>query len=99
MITTTPTMTHSDILFASRLIDGCRHGLRCEWAVNGDVRRVNSGVLRAITDEAETGNYGRPDRDIRKQWVRISGTFENWLPVSEVIDLMRDGLFIITEDQ
>lgn len=97
--TTTVPMTHAEIRFAAELLDGCRHGRRVQWAVNGDVTMICDGVLRHITDERDTGNHARPDRDIREQWVRISGTFEYWLPVTEVIELMRDQLFVIQGDK
>jgi hypothetical protein len=87
-------LSHEDILLAARIIEGCRHARRVAWPVDVDTPMLIRGVMRHLTDEIGDEALARPDRDIREQFVRITGALEHWLPVSYVMRLMREGLFI-----
>lgn len=91
-------MTQGEIVTAAQLIEGCRKGQRVTWAVNGDVGTLLTGMLRYIehTNQA-TGERAASD-DIRDQFVRITTTFEHWLQVREVMEMMVNGLFVIERD-
>jgi hypothetical protein len=87
-------LSHEDILLAARIIEGCRHARRVAWPVDVDVPMLTRGTMRHLTDEMGDQALARTDRDIREQFVRITGALEHWLPVSHVMRLMREGLFI-----
>jgi hypothetical protein len=86
-------MTHGDILTAARIIDGCRRDARVTWAADGDVSRLLTGTMRHVTNGAGDGAHADTSRDIRGQFVRISATFEHWLPVADIMAMLAEGLF------
>jgi hypothetical protein len=87
-------LSHEEILLAARIIEGCRHARRVAWPVDVDTPMLTRGTMRHLTDEIGDQALARPDRDIREQFVRITGALEHWLPVTYVMGLMREGLFI-----
>ena len=87
-------LTHGQIVMAYRLIQGCQAGWPVIWS-SDQGESVLKGTLRAITPAQNDPCFASPSEDIRTQWVRISSTFEHWLPVSQVLELMRDNLFVI----
>lgn len=52
---------------------------------------VVEGVARSIGDEQ--GNFLREDEDVRDGFLRISSTMEWFLPVRDVMQMLRDGSF------
>jgi hypothetical protein len=90
-------LSHEEIVLAARIIEGCRHARRVAWPVDVDAPMLIRGIMRHLTDEMGDQVLARPDRDIREQFVRITGALEHWLPVSHVMRLMREGLFIFRD--
>lgn len=81
----TETITAVDVTRLASVLEGVRHGSRI-WLHIGTSREFD-GVMRHLTDEADTGNHGSwTDGDLREKFVRISATFEHWVRVSELID-------------
>lgn len=90
----TDKLTISQARLLSELLTACRISARVKWAVGGDSDRIVDGVARHIVDEHH--NFINNDRDVRDGFVWISGTFEHFLPVRDVLDLMDRSLFYVT---
>ena len=79
------------------------HDLTCLQIVAGAAERcakvrwlnesgdILDGVARSIGDEQ--GNFLRSDEDVRDGYLRISSTFEYFLPVTEVMEMVSRGAF------
>lgn len=65
---------------------------RITWAVNGDPERLRTGVARCIGDE--NGNLTF-DQDVRDLYLKVSGTYEHFLPISDVLVQLRAGLIFV----
>lgn len=74
----------------STILDWARRNARITWAVGGDTDRLLTGVARSVGDEH--GNFAGSDDDVRDLYLRVSATFEHFLPIPEVIDLLEQGL-------
>lgn len=90
------TLTVSQLIRLGELLRGADQHDRVRWAVDGDTDRVTDGVLRGFTD-ANGNHWHDSDGDVRNAYVRISGTMEHFLPVSDVLELMADGLFFVLD--
>lgn len=86
-------LTISQATYLATLLTACQSNARVKWAVDGDTDRILDGVARAITHEG--GGFLSRDEDVRDGYVWISGTFEHWLPVRDVLDLMAQYLFVV----
>jgi hypothetical protein len=87
-------MTHTlNLQTLTRLADlqrAAEHNKRVRWEGTGE--SVLEGVARHFTDV--NGNFLRDDADVRTAFLRVSGTVEHFLPVSDVLSLMTSGLFV-----
>jgi hypothetical protein len=82
-----------DATLLADLIRAAQGNLRVKWSKDGG-DTIQEGVLRAFTHPG--GAFLDPTKDnifLAHLW--ISSTFEIWLPVREVLDLMDQGLFVI----
>jgi hypothetical protein len=86
-------LTIGEVTLLADLVRACQGNQRVKWAVDGDVERVTDGVARAFTN-AE-GNFVGRDTDVRDAFVWISGTFETFMPVRQILALMDQHLFVI----
>lgn len=83
------------ITAAAKVIDGCTRNARCEWMNKDGVER--KGILRGLT--AKTGGYTRTVDDATSVWITTTDTgMELWLPMREVLTLVRDLMFMIEEE-
>jgi hypothetical protein len=64
---------------------------RVRWEAESGA--VVDGVARHFTDV--NGNFLRDDADVRDAYLRVSGTMEHFLPVTQVLGLMESGLFVV----
>lgn len=64
------------------------------WAIDGDAAHLNTGVLRHFVREPERMGFLGNEDDVRNAYVRISAGMEWVLPVSDVLALMDDQLFV-----
>lgn len=87
------TLTVRDAVALGSICDAAIHGRKVSWLLSNS--EVLTGVARSIGDER--GNFAREDEDIRDCYLRVSATFEHFLPVSEVLIMYRDGTFIVGE--
>jgi hypothetical protein len=66
--------------------------LRVRWlTANNDLLE---GTARAICVR-EGGGFCGPEDDLRDGFLWISGTFEHWLPVRDVMDMIGRGEFAL----
>lgn len=87
-------LTIADALRIGDLMNIVTQNRRVQWAIDGDVERLCDGVARHIVKSPDNfGFLGRSD-DVRDGFVRISGTMEHALPVRQVLELMKEGLFV-----
>lgn len=78
-----------------QLINAVCEGRKATWAIDGDVTRLMTGVLRHFVVSPDNFAFFSPRDDVRDAYVRISAGMEWTLPVSAVLDLMDQSLFII----
>lgn len=70
------------------VLSWAQRNARITWAVDYDTERLITGVARSVGDE--NGNFAF-DRDVRDMYLRVSSTFEYFLPIPEVLDMHREG--------
>jgi hypothetical protein len=89
--TATRVLTMGDACTLADIIRAAQGGKRVRWLVDsGDVME---GVARSIGDT--DGTFLRAGQDVRDGYLRISATFEHYLPVAEVIAKCQAGEFAI----
>ncbi len=71
-----------------------KEGRKVTWAIDGNTDRLMSGVLRHFVREPERMGFLGNEDDVRNAYVRISAGIEWVLPVSIVIELMQEHLFV-----
>lgn len=87
-------LTLGDAITLASLITGVQKGSRAEWFPNGETAdRTVDGVLRSFARKG--GGFWPHDQDVREAFVHVSGTFEHWLPVRDVLTWMGEGVFVI----
>lgn len=84
-----PTVTLRDVQELATVLEFCQHNRPVRWLT--DSGNILDGVARSVGDEK--GYFLRNDDDIRDAYVRISGTFEYFLPIRDVCELIRRGEF------
>lgn len=90
---TSETLTGRDAITLGQIVSACQRNQRVEWLVHGGPNTMD-GVARAITDE--NGNFLPLDVDVRDGFVWISATFEHFLPVRDVMRMVRHGEMALT---
>lgn len=72
------------------ILDAAQRGSRVRWlTANND---IIEGVARALCVARGGGFLGAGD-DVRDGYLWISGTFEHWLPVRDVMTMIGNGEF------
>jgi hypothetical protein len=87
------TITYADAEALGALTEAARLGLRVEW-IDAD-NNHHSGVLRHIVHDAETASFLNETDNVWEAFVRITGTFDYFLPVPEVVAMLRGGTFVV----
>jgi hypothetical protein len=84
----------ADTLAVAEIINGCKESARVSWLVNGGPD-VLSGVMRSVGDEQ--GRFLGDHEDVLgpNVYVRITATFEHFLPIQDVVDMLRNGTMAI----
>jgi hypothetical protein len=87
-------LTVADALAIGTMLDAAHKARRVSWDVDG---HVISGVARHIV---EGGNFHllRGDEDVRDGYLRVSSTFEHLLPVPDVLEKIKTGLFVVESE-
>jgi hypothetical protein len=87
-------LTQGDALILGELLIWVREGRKVRYSTDGG-ETIRQGVLRHVVAGPQPHEWGflRNDRDVRTGWVRITDTFESALPVSQILELIRDQLF------
>jgi hypothetical protein len=57
-----------------------------------DTGDIFTGTARSIGDE--NGGFAGPQDDIRDMYLRVTSTFEHFLPIAELIDEVKAGTFV-----
>ena len=89
--TTYPPLTVRDALDIAAICEAAIHNQRVAW-LYGSHGDVMHGIARSIGDQ--NGNLAGRDDDIRDCYLRVSATFEHFLPVGEVMAMIRTGEFV-----
>lgn len=84
-------VTMADLHALSEITDACIHGRKVARLIDGD--NVIEGVARSIGDE--NGNFLRRDEDVRNGYLRVSGTFEYFWPIRELMPQIHDSTFVV----
>jgi len=88
--TTHPALTVRDAVDLAAICDAAIHGRRVAWL--NDRGDIVDGIARCIGDER--GNLAGSTDDVRDCYLRVSATFEHFLPMCEVLAQIRSGAFI-----
>jgi hypothetical protein len=83
--------TMADLHAVSEISDACIHGYHVVRLMPSG--GILEGVARCIGDRS--GNYLRRDEDVRHGFLRVSGTFEHFWPIRELVPQVHTGEFII----
>lgn len=87
------TLNLRDAVALSTVLRAAQTNARVTWLVeNGE---TITGVARHIVHDPETAAFLNDDDDVRDGYLRVSSTFEHFLPVREVIELVWRGEFVI----
>ena len=78
--------TIAEVQVYAQILDACINQHRVKWSPDGD--NILEGVMRSLPDF-------RVHKDARDYQVRISGTFEHFLPITEVARLIGEHMFFI----
>ena len=70
------------------VIGWAQRNARITWLVDGSTDRTVTGTARCIGDELGSSV---PEADIRDLYLRVSSTFEHFLPVGDVVSMIRNG--------
>lgn len=92
-MTATANITIADAAALGQVVDIVQQGKRIAW-IPADRAGFDSidGVVRHFCNEAGDGGHANwNDRDIRDLWVRVSGTFEHWILVSDLVEWLKAG--------
>lgn len=76
-------LTEQVALGLAEIIQAARRGAKVRWLTEGN--HVREGVARHIVTNSRTAAFPGPTDDIRRCYLRISGTFESFLPIPEVL--------------
>ena len=83
-------LTVSDLVALSTLLEATKVR-RVRWLnEHGDLL---DGVARCFAHEG--GGFLGKDDDVRDYYLHVSGTFEHWLPVRELIPMVNEGRFVL----
>ena len=96
-ITVPGTLTQGDALILGQLLGWVREGRRVRFSTDGG-DTIREGVLRHVVTGPEPHEWGflHNDRDVRTGFVRITALgFDLALPVSQIVELIRDQVFIV----
>lgn len=73
------------------ILGWAQRNARVTWAANGhELDRLITGTVRSVGDEL--GNFARNDDDVRDLYLRITATFEFFIPIRDVIFWLRNGV-------
>lgn len=76
-------LTAATVLVLAEIIQAVRAGATVMWFnEHGDAL---TGVARHLVTNVDTAAFAGPDDDIRDTFLRISGMFEHFLPLPEVL--------------
>lgn len=88
---TTEPLTLQTAKALGEIIDLAQRGARVKWLVEND--NIMTGVMRSVGDAQ--GNFLRADDDIREAFVRVSATFEHFIPVMDMVRLIKRHEFAV----
>jgi hypothetical protein len=89
-------LTTADLDTLATLQTWVKEGLRVEWIVDTTTNyRTADGVLRHFVQDPHTAAFLTGRDDVRDAYVRISGMMEHFLPVGDVVSLIRRGYMVV----
>jgi hypothetical protein len=93
--TTTSSVTLNEVRELSTLFNIVKDGARVRWLnENSATTALLDGVARHFVRDPQTAAFLNWETDnVFEAYLRISGTFEYFLPVREVLDLIGAGEF------
>ena len=83
------------VMAAAKVLDGCQRNAKCEWMNTDGVER--KGILRNLV--AKSGGTTRTVDEHALVWITTTDTgMELWLPMLDVLRMVRDLMFVIEEE-
>lgn len=93
--TTTRPLTQGEAIILGELLTAVRAGKKVTYSLDGG-HTILTGVLRHVVVSPDNFAFLLNDGDVRDGYIRITGIkgpSESALPVSQIVDLIRDQLF------
>ena len=87
-------LNFSDAVALSTVLGAVKSGARVEWA--DDNGNVHDGVARHLVKDPDSAAFLHEADEVRDAYLRVSSTFEHFLPVRDVLRMVQAGLFAVT---
>lgn len=85
---TLPTLNVHTLVALASLADACQRNAPCVFLFDGVPLQVTA---RALVKSPSYPSFLSSDDDVREAFVWFSGVVEHFLPVSDLLDRLRDG--------
>jgi hypothetical protein len=86
------TLTMSNLIALGEIVRAAQGTRPIRWSTDGGAT-ICEGIARAITHDG--GNFLSGEDDVRDGYLWVSGIFERWIPVRDLMPLVNTGLFAI----
>lgn len=90
----TDTLNLNELTALATVLDAVKRNARVEWL--DDNGNLHDGVARHFVRDSANAYFLGDGDDVRDAYVRVSSTFEHFLPVTDVVRLVREGKFAVT---
>lgn len=98
MTATTDTLNLRDAVALGTILRAAQSNAAVSW-LSDDSGALISGTARHIVRDPETAYFLHDDEDVRDAYLRISATFEYFLPVRRLIEKVHTGEFVIEQTE
>lgn len=91
-MTDRPILTVSELNALATLLRAVQTCAKVSW-IDPNSERVIDGTARCFAHFG--GGFLGQEDDVRDHYVHVSGLFESWLPVADVIPIVKAGTFCV----
>lgn len=99
MTTTTDTLSLRDAVALGTILRAAQTNATVSWLSDESGALIENGVARHIVHDPESAAFLNDDDDVRDAYLRISATWEYFLPVRRLIEKVQAGEFAIIDKE
>lgn len=81
-------LTQNDLQDLSEILRAAGNGSKVTW--QPDFEPIH-GVVRHIVKDPDHAYFLGPEDDVRDGYLRISATFEHFIPIADILKFMHEG--------